>query len=458
MISGSSATVSPITAGTGLNGTFVSGPAGIGTLTMGAGTTLYGDGTARTLANAVVFSGQPLFDANSNNAAAIVLNGAITFNGGNALSVNVVNPGQTATFQGPVSNIASLTSVTKNGAGNFGFNFTGYGTSAPITINGGGTFTIINDGTGNGLAETMVMGAITYDGALPAIAIGASGQTVLFNQPLNKVIAPSSLVAHLENGLTLTNNNQYGLLVSDNIALSSTLGTTGPIYTVSTASISTLTQGLTLSGVISGGTSTVVLTKAGAGAMVLSNATNTFGGAGAIIDVAAGILQVSANAALGNTANVVRLSANSGTQGLRLAGGTSYTLTGRTINLNAATVGVDVTAGTTATLDTAFTFSAATNALQKNDLGTLVISANNSSRTGATTIVAGVIQVEHANALGSGQISLASRAATRFREVRRSGSRAESPSRPLSIFPRAVATVGGLITPERFIRPAVIIP
>jgi hypothetical protein len=74
-------------------------------------------------------------------------------------------------------------------------------------------------------------------------------------------------------------------------------------------------------------------------------------------------------------------------------------------------VGIDVAANTTAIIDTPFTFSAATNALQKNDIGTLVITANNSARTGVTNIFAGVVQIDNANALGSGQIVLGTGAA-----------------------------------------------
>jgi autotransporter-associated beta strand protein len=166
---------------------------------------------------------------------------------------------------------------------------------------------------------------------------------------------------------------------------------------VGTANNSNINDGLVLSGILSGGntgSTNVVLTKSGAGTMALTGV-NTFGGSSAIIDVTAGILSVNANTGLGDASNVVRLSANSATQGLRLAGGTSYTLTGRTINLNAATVGIDVTTGTVATLDTAFTFGAAGNALQKNDNGTLAFtgSLNNTGLTGAWTIAAGALRI-----------------------------------------------------------------
>src|SRR5207253_2111775 len=147
--------------------------------------------------------------------------------------------------------------------------------------------------------------------------------TVLFNQALNKIIAPTIFTACIENGITLTNSNNYGLLLNNNIVLNANIGGTGPIYSVSAASPSDIVQGLTLNGQITGGATganAVVLTKAGAGALVLGNnatgaAANGFGGGGSILDITGGILQVSSNQALGDTSNVVRISTNSATQG-----------------------------------------------------------------------------------------------------------------------------------------------
>src|SRR5204863_685828 len=78
-----------------------------------------------------------------------------------------------------------------------------------------------------------------------------------------------------------------------------------------------------------------------------------------------------------------------------LGGGTTYALTGRSIFLNAAANGIDVTGGTLVTLDTAFGFSAATNAFNKNDDGTLAFDAavNNSALTGTWTITTGALRI-----------------------------------------------------------------
>jgi autotransporter-associated beta strand protein len=392
-------------AGTGVAA--VTGPVGAGTLTMAAGTTLLTDNNSRSIFNPVVFSGTPTFDnTNVQTNVSLNLNGPITTQ--NALVVNVNNPNLTAVFGGALTNAGTLSSITKNGLGNFSMNFTGVSTAVPLTINGGGTLGLLHDGDGDVQNETIAFGAISMPTLPPTVTIGRAGTTTLWNQAINKIIAPSSF-SSAEVGLTVNNNNQYQLLLSDAIVLKSDGSV--PSFNVATANNSNTLDGLRLSGLISGGytgATNVVFTKSGPGTLSLTNGGNTFGGSSAIIDVTAGILSVSSNGALGDTSNVIRLTANSGTQGLRLAGGTTYTLTGRTINLNAATVGIDVTAGTVATIDTPFTFSAATNALQKNDLGTLRIDADNSTRTGVTNIAGGVLVVDNANDLGSGQINVIS--------------------------------------------------
>ena len=109
-------------------------------------------------------------------------------------------------------------------------------------------------------------------------------------------------------------------------------------------------------------------------------AANSFGGSSSIIDITAGELQVASDQALGNSGNVVRLSANSATQGFRAAGTFS---TRHVFNINAATVGIDVTGGNAFTLNSPFAFGAGgtTNSLVKNNDGVLIFgtSATNTS-------------------------------------------------------------------------------
>ncbi|MDP2324310.1 MAG: autotransporter-associated beta strand repeat-containing protein, partial [Gammaproteobacteria bacterium] len=372
---------------------------------------------SRAIANAVTFAGNPIFDSTGFAASQVLsLNGATTFADG-ALVATVLNPNLTVNVNGAVTNIGSITSITKNGPGAFNMNLSGY--TGALTINGGGVLSLLTDGDGTVAANTVTLGAISMDSSLPIVTIGRAAGTYapLFLTASNKLLAPSSFTSPgLANGMTVNNNNGYGLLLTENIALNTGLGAAGAIYTVGTASISSVVQGLTLNGRITGGESgagVVTLTKAGAGALVLgNNATtpgqeNTFGGSGSIIDITGGILQVSSNAALGDASNVIRLSANSGTQGLRLAGGTAYTLTGRTIRLNAATTGIDVTTGTTVTLDTAFDAVTAGNNLQKNDNGVLIIdTANSAGWTGTLTVNAGAVRLMDDDALGGAGIAL----------------------------------------------------
>jgi len=150
--------------------------------------------------------------------------------------------------------------------------------------------------------------------------------------------------------ITITAADQYGLEMTDNVALSNSAT---PTFNVSGATASTQVPAFTLSGVVSGGrtgATNTVFTKSGNGTLVLGNANNTFGGGGSIIDLTGGYLAAGSDGALGNSANVVRLSTNSATQGFRATGTFA---TNRTILLNAASSSIEVTAGNTLTLNSA---------------------------------------------------------------------------------------------------------
>ncbi len=391
-----------VSPGLGVNTTaFINGPVGTGTLTIAPGNSLVASSNSPTLVNSVVFQGNVIFDDNRTGTAdTITLAGPVAFASG-ALTLSIPNPTVTATITGPTT-YTGVTSLTKTGLGNLNLNLTGIGSAVPLTFSGGGTLSLLTDGDGTGAANTVNLGAITFDTSLPVVTIGRAGQTVLFNQAQNKTIAPSSFLSHgLGNGLNLTNNQGYGLLLVDNIALNTNLGLAGAVYTVSAASTSNAVQGLTLNGAISGGTTgagNVVLTKAGAGTLVLGG-TNTFGGSNSIIDITGGTLQIASNSALGDASNVVRLSA--ATQGLRAAG--TFTATGRVINLGITGAGIDVTGGNTLTLDTAFAPAASANTFTKADNGILAFASgvNNSTLTGAWTISAGAIQISGATNLNA---------------------------------------------------------
>ena len=401
-----------IAAGTGAAA--VTGPVGAGALTMAAGTRLLVDNASRTFYNPVTFVGTPTFsNTNVGTNVTLTLGGAIT-PPSDALAVSIDNPFLTVALAGPLNNAATISSISKTGLGNLTLNYTGISSSVATTLSGGGTLGILHDGDGDVQSDVISIGAITGLSRPASITVGRAGATALWNQAINKVIAPASLTDQISGGLSVTNNNQYQLRVADSFALASTVNGAAPVFNVSTASNSNTLSGLRLTGVISGGatgSSAVALTKTGNGTLDLTG-TNTFGGGGSILDVTGGVLAVTGNAALGDASNVVRLSANSGTQGLRLINDgttTSYTLTGRTINLNAATVGIDVSAGTTVTLDTPFSLSAANNVLQKNDLGTLIVSASNSAHTGGITVNGGSVRPGVDDAFGgaSGSVRVA---------------------------------------------------
>jgi len=280
------------------------------------------------------------------------------------------------------------------------------GTAGTINFNSTGTLALLNAGDGTGATQNVDFLENVSMASNGTITVSRAGSVAI-----NKTLQLGSLTLGA-NTLTVTNNNGYGLAITGSTTLSG-----AATFNVANSGASNVVNGLTLAGPVTGGYG---LTKSGAGTLVLGSASNSFGTGGSLIDITGGMLQVASNAALGDSANVVRLSANSTTQGLRLAGGTaasptSYTLTGRTINLNGAASGIDVTGFTTATLDTAFGSSAITNTLQKNDNGVLAFASgvDNSSLTGAWTINAGAIRIANNLNLNSAAtaMTIASRSA-----------------------------------------------
>jgi autotransporter-associated beta strand protein len=147
-----------------------------------------------------------------------------------------------------------------------------------------------------------------------------------------------------------------------------------PTFVVNSASDSTRVQGLTFSGLISGGAAgATVLTKSGLGTLALSNTANSFSG---ILEVQNGVLSANGAGALGAANNTVLLNPAQGltatlrmtadatldatTAGLRfggLSGGDIRRIevaAGRTLTLGAA---VDVTAAPAAPLVKAGSFA-----------------------------------------------------------------------------------------------------
>jgi len=372
----------------------LSGPVGTGTLNVASGAQLLVDNASRTINNPTVFAGMPVFDNTGLNAATLTMQGKLTLPNG-ALNVRVVQVGLTAALAGEIPNIGSITSITKTGLGNLSINLNGY--NGPITMADGGTLGVLLDGDG-----TAVPNQIDYTGAVnltgvPNLLVGRAGGNTYYAQAANKVIRLTNLTnaaTILKDGAVVTANNGYGLLIDTDIALNS-----GANFNVINASASNLTQGLTLSGLISGGATTgVTWTKSGSGTLVLTNNSNSFGGSSSFIDITGGYLSVNNDAQLGAAGNGVRISTNSTSAGFRATGNIT---TGRVFTLNAGNSTIEVAAGAELNLTSAFALSAVTNNLVKADRGTLTLSANNPTWTGGVTVSQGVLKIANSGALGT---------------------------------------------------------
>ncbi len=258
-----------------------------------------------------------------------------------------------------VLNFSNAGYIINTGTNTLTLNSASAGSAATINFDNSGTLALLNSGDGMGSLQSINFLENVTLAANSTISVNRSSSVAI-----NKTLQLGELTLGA-NALTVSNSSGFGLEFTGATTL-----TAAPTLSVANIGASNVVSGLTLTGPVSGGFG---LTKSGAGTLVLASTSNTFGSGGSLIDVTGGILQAASNGALGDGANVVRLSANSATQGLRLTGGSvanpyAYTLTGRTINLNAASSGIDVTEFTTATLDTALASSAATNTLQKNEI------------------------------------------------------------------------------------------
>ena len=376
-------------------GTVISGPLGTGQVTMAAGTTIYSVGSV-SVGNPISFAGTPTFDSTANTAWTNTFTGVLSGAGltGPSITVQVNNPFQTVALLGSFP--GSFSSITKTGLGTLIFNATNYtGNFNASALGNPNAVSLIHDGDGTGSVQTIAMGSVTFDlGIVPNITVNRGG-SLPFPLAANKILAPSS-ITNTGLGLTVTNSSGYGLQVSDATAFTGT-----PTISVSTATASNVTQGLYMTGDLTG----TGFLKIGAGTVVLNNATpanNTFTGN---IEIRQGVVSVSDDALLGNAANIVQLNPTTGTSTFRA---TSTFATARTIDLTTAsnTRAIEVTAGNTLTLNSAFGLTAATAALVKADLGTLVLGAANTGWTGNLTINAGVVSPIAANTLPSGTISV----------------------------------------------------
>ncbi|MGV3659502.1 MAG: autotransporter-associated beta strand repeat-containing protein [Prosthecobacter sp.] len=380
-----------------------SGPLGLGAVSMSAGTRLAVNDSSRTVANAFTFAGNPVLSNTGSSTDVLTLNGALTFAtlGTTGLVANIDTPYLNVVLGGDIQGIGSVTAIgstgpntiSKTGPGNLsGLNLTGLGATVPINLTNltNTAFTLLHDGDSTSGFETINLGTVTWESVNGALnlTIGRAGAGLYFPTAAYKTIALASLnSSSLPNGIVLTNSNGYGLVIPDNITLAATNN-----WSVSAANTSLQVVGLTLSGIISGNAN---FTKAGAGVVKFTNAGNSFTGT---IDITDGLVEGSSDAVFGDPANIIQISANNLAEGLRISGTFD---TSRTIHLNGASSGIDVTGTNTLTLNSPFTFATATNGLAKNDLGTLVLTQAQPGWNGVLTVNQGVLRITNADALGT---------------------------------------------------------
>jgi autotransporter-associated beta strand protein len=393
LISGNS---TPTYGGTGIT----SGPLGSGTLTAAAGTTILVDGS-RSIGNDVTFGGTPLFDSTANTAWTLNLNGDINGLANGTANVQINNPLLTVALLGNIPNIGSITSFNKTGLGTLIFNATGYtGDFNAAALGNQAAVSLLHDGNvpniGNSTVESIPLGNVVFNpGIVGTITVGRAGANGPFVNAANKILVPAS-VSNVGNGLSVVNNNGYGLAVTAGATMTGT-----PVYTVTNATASNVTQGLYLNGVMSGSG----FVKTGAGTMVLGNAGNNFTGN---VNINQGVVSVDSDSHLGNAANLVLLNPQAGTATLRF---TNDVTTSRIIQLSNTTNlrAIEVIAGKTVELNSSFDLNAGAGAaagLIKADRGTLVLNTANTGWSGPLTIAGGAVKTNLATTLGSGTISI----------------------------------------------------
>ncbi|GEP44951.1 autotransporter-associated beta strand repeat-containing protein [Brevifollis gellanilyticus] len=396
----------PTQGGAGLT----SGPFGNASITAAAGTYFVTD-ASRSFGNNVAFAGTPIFDSTASTVWTLTLNGTLTGAGlaGPTPTIQVDNPFLTVALLGKIPNIGSITSFNKTGPGTLIFNATGYtGDFNASALGNQNQVQLLHDGDGTGSVQNIALpGNVIFDaGIVPNIVVNRAGGAIPFPTPANKIITPAS-ISNIGTGLTVTNTNGYGLGYAGAVAFGSS-----PVFNVVNATNSNVTQGLYLSGNLTG----TGFTKSGAGTMVINNATpanNTFTGN---INITQGVVSVNADAQLGNAANLVVLNPSTGTSTLRATD--TFTLN-HTIQFagTANTRTIEVSNGKTLTIGSAFDLnSGAGNAavLTKADMGTLALNVNNPSWTGGINITQGAVLLDNntlTNAAGTGTISVAPAAA-----------------------------------------------
>jgi fibronectin-binding autotransporter adhesin len=382
-----------------------SGGTTIGPNFPGAATTLVATNANSVGTGTVIINSLGVFRAGADNLD-FANNFRLSSVGGSAIDSN----GFTLTISGVISDSSDPGRLNKNGAGTL--ILTANNTYGGGTVINAGTLQLGNGGaTGNilsGTGEVSVgSGAVfainrsdslTYSG--PISGLGAFTQSGTGTTTLSAVNTYGGGTSINAGALRATSTSSIG---SGAVTLAGGAFQAGAnnlnftnsfLVNVVGGSVDTNGNTLTLSGTIANGNGTSgVLTKSGAGTLILS-ATNTYSGG---TTISAGTLQAM-------NANAV------GTGSVTLAGGTFLPgVAGPTfanafaINTAGGSIGTN---GTTLTLTGNITNGNGTNGvLTKTGTGTLVLSGN-SSYSGGTAVNLGTLRVANSTAVGTGLVTL----------------------------------------------------
>ncbi len=375
------------------SGALTSGPLGIGTLTIHSGTTLLSAGNFGVANNYVIMGANNASTAAAftfNGANSLQLNGTLTISAATPsvteLDIAVVNPSMTATLGGLID--TTVQTIVKSGLGTLVVNPNYTGT---ITVTGG-AISLFADGDGTSTPQNLNFNSLSIS-APTVVNVGrlATAHLPLYTLAANKTIELMTLNTG-GNAITINNpvaatagpgNGGYGLQVDGSITFN-----VDQQFNVTTATASNVVQGLTLDGQLSGAFN---LIKGGNGTLVLGNPTNSFGGNNNVVDIQGGVVSIDSDSELGDPTNVVKLDVPGGQTtllGLRVTGNVPLSLpTTRIINFAQANNGIEVVAGQTLTVNSAFTLGATTAALYKNDNGTLALAVDNPTWAGVSTTV-----------------------------------------------------------------------
>ncbi len=384
-------------------GSITSSAIGTGTVTFNGGT-LSSDGTnARTILNAVTFTG----NAGLGNATNT---GKLTFsaNANLGTSVRTITANSDAQFDGIISNTGGITKsgtgtlILTNNSNSFTGNITIGGTSGVLRVTGSGalgtgTKTVTNTAGSSGSPDGANLLELDSNGG-PDFTLGSnisynlSGAAgVIRNAAGNNTIA-GNISMTTGNGMVKILSNGGSLTLSGTV----TANTNRDFELAGTS-----TGANTFSGVLqNNGANIASLVKSGTGTWIVSGSSNTFTGN---TKVNQGTLKLTNNLAIQNSAFDT---SGAGTLDLTDAGINTLTIGGLTgsnilaLPVNVTSLTLNPGSGATVTYAGNLTGGPVGLTLTKTGAGVQILSGS-SNYDGLTTVGVGVLGVGHNNALGT---------------------------------------------------------